>query len=319
MTNRLEFLEVTKSFTGFRALDNLSFSLAAGEVVGILGHNGAGKTTSMKLALGILEPGAGQVRVMGEDPRGHNSEQRRRNIGYLPENVSFYQQLTGREVLQYFARLKGEDVQGVQGLLQQVGLAEAANRRIKTYSKGMRQRIGLAQALLGRPRLLLLDEPTAGLDPQATSEFYGLVDELRADGVSILISSHVLPGVERHIDRAIILGRGQLRAQGSLDDLRRQAQLPLTIRAQVTQWPSAMPEDQWRSLGYRMTAQNAQALQLEGPLKNKMAVIRLLAGVPEVNDLEVIQPTLDNLYAYFNATMAPASNTAGMPVEEAAS
>jgi len=302
MSSRLEFTEVSKDFNTFRALDHVSFSLQPGEVVGILGHNGAGKTTSMKLALGILAPSEGQVRVMGEDPLGRNSEQRRRNMGYLPENVSFYQQLSGREVLKYFARLKGVSIDSIDGLLEQVGLSHAADRRVKTYSKGMRQRVGLAQALLGQPQLLLLDEPTAGLDPQATAEFYSLLDNLRAEGVSILISSHVLPGIERHVDRAIIMSAGKLRAQGSLDQLRAQAQLPLIIRAQAEQQTAAMPDEQFQQLGYRLTRHNGRQLQLEGPMSNKMDAIRLLVNQPGVDDVEIIQPTLDSLYAYFNAT-----------------
>jgi Cu-processing system ATP-binding protein len=245
---------------------------------------------------------------MGEDPRGPDSELRRRSMGYLPENVSFYQQLSGREVLNYFARLKGESIRVVDGLLQQVGLDHAADRRVKTYSKGMRQRIGLAQALLGHPQLLLLDEPTAGLDPQATGEFYSLLDDLRAEGVSILISSHVLPGVERHIDRAIIMGHGRLRAQGSLDELRAQARLPLLIRAQGGQ---SISDEPFRQLGYQLTLNNGHQLQLEGPLSGKMAAIRLLVNTPGIEDVEIIPPTLDSLYAHFNAAhdIKPAPST----------
>jgi len=313
MSSRLEFTEVSKDFNTFRALDHVSFSLQPGEVVGILGHNGAGKTTSMKLALGILAPSQGQVRVMGEDPLGRNSEQRRRNMGYLPENVSFYQQLSGREVLKYFARLKGVSIDSIDGLLQQVGLTHAADRRVKTYSKGMRQRVGLAQALLGQPQLLLLDEPTAGLDPQATAEFYSLLDNLRAEGVSILISSHVLPGIERHVDRAIIMSAGKLRAQGSLDQLRAQAELPLIIRAQAEQQTDAMPDEQFQQLGYRLTRHNGRQLQLEGPMSNKMDAIRLLVNQPGIADVEIIQPTLDSLYAHFNAAQ---DNGQEQPVAE---
>ncbi len=154
----------------------------------------------------------------------------RRRLGYLPENVQFYEQLSGREVLDYFARLKRVASGQVGELLERVGLAHAMDRRVKTYSKGMRQRLGLAQALLGEPRLLLLDEPTTGLDPMATKDFYGMVDELSRRGVSVILCSHVLPGVERHIDRAVIFGRGRMLAAGSIDELRESAALPLVMR-----------------------------------------------------------------------------------------
>jgi len=136
----------------------------------------------MKLILGILSASSGQVRVFGEDPRGPDSGRLRFQLGYLPENVSFYDNLSGREVLAYFARLKRVAPSEVDRLLTRVGLDHAARRRVRTYSKGMRQRLGLAQALLGEPRLLLLDEPTAGLDPMATRDVYNTIDELRSRG-----------------------------------------------------------------------------------------------------------------------------------------
>ncbi len=301
MSAGLEFSCVNKTFGTVRAVDDASFNVAAGEVVGILGHNGAGKTTSMKLALGLIAPDQGRIRVMGEDPCGRNSNRLRQSLGYLPENVSFYQQLSGREVLRYFARLKHVDINSIDRLLEQVGLSHAADRRIKTYSKGMRQRIGLAQALLGHPRLLLLDEPTAGLDPQATAEFYGLLDELRSDGVSILISSHVLPGVEAHIDRAIIMARGRICAQGSLQALRERAQLPLVIRVQGEHLQTeTFPVEGLDRLGYSVRNPNGHHLELHGPLENKLDAIRLLVNVPGVDNLDVEQPSLEGLYAYFN-------------------
>src|SRR5690606_30958723 len=143
---------------------------------------------------------------------------------YLPENVMFYPQLTGRETLTHFARLKQANTRQIEELLSQVGLQHAADRRVKTYSKGMRQRLGLAQALLGNPRLLLLDEPTVGLDPIATQDLYVLIDRLRQGGTSVILCSHVLPGVEPHIDRAAILAGGQLEAVGTLASLRNEAQ-----------------------------------------------------------------------------------------------
>ncbi len=298
MTPSLAFDQVVKIFGATRALDNLSFELQAGEVIGLLGHNGAGKTTCMKLALGLNRPTSGSVRVMGSDPAGRHSDALRQQLGFLPENVSFYQQLTGREALRYFARLKQASLNQVDQLLDEVGLMHAANRRIKTYSKGMRQRVGLAQARLGRPRLLLLDEPTAGLDPQATREFYSMLDGLRAEGVSILISSHVLPGIERHIDRAIILGQGRLLAQGSIESLRAEASLPMTIRARgdVAQ---LQDRELLERLGYSLCRVNAQHVEIQGLASNKIDAIRYLVNAPGIEDIELVQPSLEHLYAYF--------------------
>src|SRR5690606_20320000 len=158
-------------------------------------HNGAGKTTTIKLILGLLQPTQGQVQVLGGSPQDVRIKLQ---IGYLPENVMFYPQLSGRETLRHFARLKQAPDAQVSSLLDQVSLSTAADRRVKTYSNCMRQRLGLAQALLGKPRLLLLDEPTVGLDPIATQTLYRLLDTPRAPGTSVILSSHVLPGVEAY-------------------------------------------------------------------------------------------------------------------------
>ena len=299
MTTPLQFNRLTMAYGRFKALDELDLTLSQGEVLGLLGHNGAGKTTGMKLAMGVIAPTGGSVQVLGENPVGHASDRLRRSIGYLPENVSFYQQLSGREVLNYFARLKGVRLSEVNALLEQVGLTAAANRRIKTYSKGMRQRIGLAQALLGKPRLLLLDEPTAGLDPQVTREFYAMIDELRQQGVTILISSHVLPGVEAHIDRAAILGRGKLLAVGSLKALREQAELPLTIHIRgVPAQEKITPT--LKQFGFEIHDHNGEWFSLSGPEHNKLEVLRYLLEQPGISDFQIVEPSLETIYSHFN-------------------
>ncbi|MFO7594182.1 MAG: ABC transporter ATP-binding protein [Pseudomonadota bacterium] len=299
MSTPLQFNQLTMAYGDFKALDDFTLTLRQGEVLGLLGHNGAGKTTSMKLAMGVIAPTGGGVQVLGENPVGYASDRLRRSLGYLPENVSFYRQLTGREVLNYFARLKGVAVSEVGELLERVGLTAAAHKRIKTYSKGMRQRIGLAQALLGKPRLLLLDEPTAGLDPQVTREFYAMIDELRQQGVTILISSHVLPGVEAHIDRAAILGRGKLLAVGSLSELREQAQLPLTLHIS-----GGLAEENialsLKQFGFEIHDHNGKQFSLSGPEQNKLEALRLLLAQPEVSDLHIVEPSLESIYSYFN-------------------
>lgn len=290
---------VVKRFGDFVALHDMTLSLAEGEILGLLGHNGAGKTTTMKLILGVIEASAGKVLLFGESPIGEAAQILRQRMGYLPESVTFYGQLTGREVLEYFGRLKGAKRLSWESLLERVGIAHAADRRVKTYSKGMRQRLGLAQALIGQPKLLLLDEPTAGLDPTATREFYQMLGELRQQGTTVLLSSHVLPGIERHIDRAAILGGGRLLAAGSLEELNQQAHLPVTIHVR-----GRCVRDGWREhldqQGVIFQQVNGTRLELESPVASKMAVMRLLLAEPEVQDIEVTTPTLDNLYAFYN-------------------
>ncbi|HLD64844.1 MAG TPA: ABC transporter ATP-binding protein [Pseudomonas sp.] len=293
--NAVEIQGVSQRYGRMTVLQALDLSLGEGEVLGLFGHNGAGKTTCMKLILGLLQPSAGRVQVLGCQP--HDPQVRRR-LGYLPENVTFYPQLSGRETLRHFARLKGAPGAQVDELLEQVGLTGAADRRVKTYSKGMRQRLGLAQALLGEPRLLLLDEPTVGLDPIATQDLYRLVDRLRQQGTSIILCSHVLPGVEAHIDRAAILARGQLQAVGSLASLREAAGLPTLIRASGLQQPEQLRQ-RWNADGHPARPWGTAGVEVTALNGHKLDLLRQLLDDGEPQDIEIHQPSLEDLYRYY--------------------
>lgn len=293
--NAVEIQGVSQRYGSMTVLHDLNLNLGEGEVLGLFGHNGAGKTTSMKLILGLLSPSEGQVKVLGRAP---NDPQVRRQLGYLPENVTFYPQLSGRETLRHFARLKGAAQSQVDELLEQVGLAHAADRRVKTYSKGMRQRLGLAQALLGEPRLLLLDEPTVGLDPIATQDLYQLIDRLRQRGTSIILCSHVLPGVEAHINRAAILAKGRLQAVGSLSQLRAEAGLPVRIRASgISERDSWL--QRWTDAGHSARGLTETSLEVVAINGHKLVLLRQLLGESEPEDIEIHQPSLEDLYRYY--------------------
>ena len=300
MSFAVDLAGASKEYGRVTALHGLSLQIPQGEVLGLLGHNGAGKTTTIKLILGLIAPSKGQVEVFGCEPYTKGSRALRTQWGYLPENVSFYNQLTGREVLDFFARLKRVSVHERETLLERVGLEEAADRRVKTYSKGMRQRLGLAQALLGHPRLLMLDEPTVGLDPIAVRDFFTTVDELRRQGTTVILSSHVLPGIEQHIDRVAILRSGSLQAVGTLDELRRQAGLPLKISARG-KWPKGFWDVRLREQGIAQYRVNGTSLEVDSPLDTKLDVMRLLLSDDCVNDLEVQLPSLESLYVHYNA------------------
>ncbi|MGM3389068.1 ABC transporter ATP-binding protein [Stutzerimonas stutzeri] len=291
----VEIHGVSQRYGSMTVLHDLNLSLAEGEVLGLFGHNGAGKTTSMKLILGLLAPSEGQVRVLGRQPADPDV---RRQLGYLPENVTFYPQLSGRETLRHFARLKGASIGQVDELLGQVGLTHAADRRVKTYSKGMRQRLGLAQALLGEPRLLLLDEPTVGLDPIATGDLYQLIDRLRQRGTSVILCSHVLPGVEAHIDRAAILAKGRLQAVGSLAQLRREAGLPTRIRASGMDNGAAWLQ-RWGAAGHAARETGERSVEVAAINGHKVPLLRQLLGESEPEDIEIHQPSLEDLYRYY--------------------
>lgn len=284
-----------KSYSQLDALKSVSMTLGEGEVLGLFGHNGAGKTTMMKLILGVISPSRGEVEVMGMAPDSKEAWHSRSKVGYLPENVSFYEQLTGLEVLTYFAKLKGFTKKQAIDLLEQVGITHAMKRQVKTYSKGMRQRLGLAQAFIGEPKLLLLDEPTVGLDPIATRDFYKTVDQLKSNGSSIILCSHVLPGVEQHIDRAMILSTGQLLAMGTLAELRQQAALPVAIK------PSGLNGSlsQDSKLNSFLTTSCDSTLMV--PEDEKLAVLRQLLSFEALNDIHVEAANLEQVYQHFLA------------------
>ncbi|PZR87196.1 MAG: ABC transporter ATP-binding protein [Stutzerimonas stutzeri] len=298
MTATLEIRNVTKRFGKVEAVREVSFALPEGETIALIGHNGAGKTTLLKLMLGLIRPSSGSVTVLGDDPAAGQFAARR-HLGYLPENVSFNSALTGREVLAFYARLKRQGSSALAPLLDRVGLSYAADRRVGTYSKGMRQRLGLAQALLGAPRILLLDEPTTGLDPALRQSFYEIIEELRGEGATVLLSSHALTELEERAGRVVIMNRGHKVADGSLDELRRIACLPTRVRLRVTASGMADaqnrlgPSAEWRRI-------NGHLLEIDVAPDRKIELLRRVTaeGTP-VEDVEVTPPTLDELYAHF--------------------
>ena len=230
--NAVEMRDVNKRYGRIVAVDAMDLTLRAGECVGLVGHNGAGKSTLIKMMLGLLSPTSGSVKALGEEPGAAAAASVRRELGYLPENLALYPSLTGAETLNFYARLKRGTTAGNAALLKRVGLEVAAGRRVGTYSKGMRQRLGLAQALLGSPRALFLDEPTAGLDPASRQDFYAILRELRRDGAMVLLSSHALAELEGQVDRVVVMNRGRKVADGAITELRRLAAIQPRIRFQ---------------------------------------------------------------------------------------
>jgi ABC-2 type transport system ATP-binding protein len=215
--------DLTKRYGEVTAVDHLTFGVGRGEIYGLLGPNGAGKTTTILMLLGLSEPTEGEARVHGLDP-ARNPLEVKRHVGYLPDSVGFYGRLTGRENLEYTARLNGigtdEARTRIDELLAQVGLADAAGRMTDTYSRGMLQRLGIADALVKDPSVLVLDEPTASIDPAGVDELLELIRRLTAErGLAVLLSSHLLGQVERLCDRVGIFSRGRLIAEGTVAEL----------------------------------------------------------------------------------------------------
>ena len=293
MTSTLTISHLTKTFGGVKALSDVSLHVAAGERVALLGHNGAGKSTLMKVILGLIAADSGAVSVCGAAPGGAAA---RAKVAYLPENATFHSALTGLEQITYYLRLRGEDTSGAMTLLDKVGLGHAAKRRIGTYSKGMRQRVGLAQTLIGHPDLLVLDEPTSGLDPVSRRDFYELLDGLAADGAAVLLSSHALTEVEARTDRLLILSGGKMVAKGSLPDLRREAALPVAMHVTAINGYDA---DILTALPNAIRV--GGTLHLSCTQEDKLATLAQIAGLKDkVSDIDVIPPSLEDIYSHFS-------------------
>lgn len=223
--NIIELVDLTKKYGSFTAVDHLNLSIRKGEIFGLLGPNGAGKSTTILMMLGLTEPTSGNATICGIDPTTHPIEVKRK-IGYLPEDVGFYYNLNGAENLIYTARLNGLSERQakvkVAELLALVGLSDAAEKKTGKYSRGMLQRLGLADVLIKNPEVIILDEPTLGIDPTGVKEFLELIVTLsRADGLTVLFSSHDLHHVQQVCDRVGLFVNGRLLAEGDIPSLSR--------------------------------------------------------------------------------------------------
>ena len=221
----IEAKGLTKRYGGVTVVNGVSFTITRGEIFGLLGPNGAGKTTTILMMLGLTDISDGTVRVLGHDPAREPFAVKRR-VGYLPDTVGFYDHLSALDNLRYTGRLLGIPLADrdarIVAALRRVGLGHAVDKRVGTFSHGMRQRLGVAEILMKGAEIAILDEPTSGLDPQATLELLDMIRQLKRDGVTILLSSHLLERVQSVCDRVALFHAGQIRLMGTIGELGRQ-------------------------------------------------------------------------------------------------
>ena len=232
----IEIENLTKDFrvgmrgVKLRAVDDVSFFVNPGEIFGLLGPNGSGKSTTLKIILGLLRPTSGECRIFGKKSSDISVRSR---IGFLPEAPYFYGYLTGRELVKYYARMSGVPAQKIEeateDALALTGMTAAAARRVKTYSKGMLQRIGVAQAVVHNPDLVILDEPTAGIDPIGSAEIGDAIRTMKSRGKTVVLCSHLLGQIEELCDRVAIMNRGKLSVAGTLDEVLTQRDKQLAV------------------------------------------------------------------------------------------
>lgn len=290
--------DVHKHFGEVSAVAGIDLDIKRGEIFGLIGHNGAGKSTLFKMLLGLIPASRGDIRIDGAAVQGGAFRAVRRQVGYLPEHVVLYDNLSGLETLYFFADLKGVARSEALPLLEKAGLGHAVHRRVHGYSKGMRQRLGFAQALLGSPRLLFLDEPTNGLDPEGIREFYRTLEELRdRAGVTIVITSHILAEIQERVDRLAILKLGKLQALGTLHELREQNDMALGFEIRLS--PLALPEIEQllAPLPVRHLKIDGERVRFECPRQDKMTLIKTLGGLHgKILDMNIHEPSLEDLF-----------------------
>lgn len=275
-----------------RVLDGVTFDVHDGEIFGFVGPNGAGKTTTLKLLMGLIRPTEGRASILGCDV---GESEFRHQVGFLPENPYFYPFLTAREILDFYARLSGvpgaERRQRVERLLEVVHLGHAMDARLRTFSKGMLQRVGIAQALIHDPKVVFLDEPMSGIDPLGRKEIRDLILSLRAEGKTVFMNTHILHDVEMICDRVAIIVKGQIRHQGRIEDFmpdarRRTDIVVASLPPETAEGLAERFELEMRGLGERIELR-ADEKDVHGVLDRVMTVgAEVISVTPHRNSLE---------------------------------
>ena len=307
---------LTKRYGRAAAVNGISFTVARGEIFGLLGPNGAGKTTTILMMLGLTEVTAGTVSGLGRDPVREPLEVKR-HVGYLPDSVGFYDHMTAADNLRYTAALIGFDAaereKRVMGALDRVGLADVANQRVATYSRGMKQRLGLAEILMKDAQIAILDEPTSGLDPQATAELLEMIRSLKRDGVAVLISSHLLERVQSVCDRVALFQSGNIVLLGTVPELARQV-LGGGYNVEVEADGEGLAEKFSEMAGVKAVDQSGPTryrLLAERDIRAEAAAVVVNAG-GRLRHLLVEEPSLDTIYnRYFQTQGTNQGSTQG--------
>ncbi|MCD6448012.1 MAG: ABC transporter ATP-binding protein [Thermoplasmata archaeon] len=291
----IEVKGLRKEYDGIVAVDGISFSVEEGEIFALLGPNGAGKTTTIKAILGLINY-EGKIKINEMDARKSEKEIKK-FIGYLPENVAFYDNLTALQTLQFLAELKGVENADLMSLLKEVGLEKDANRKVGEFSKGMVQRLGFAQCLLGKPKLLILDEPTTGLDALGAYEIRKKIKELNERGATIFLSSHILSEVQELSDRVAIINRGKIVAVDSVEELSKKLDIQPKLRIEL-QRPSSRILSLVKEIKSVKDAKlDGNVLEVTCPPSAKLAIINAVEQAGgKIIDFKTVEPTLEEIF-----------------------
>jgi ABC-2 type transport system ATP-binding protein len=311
----IEAQGLTKRYGSATAVNDVTFDVAAGEIFGLLGPNGAGKTTTILMLLGLSDVSAGHAQVFGRDPT-REPLAIKRHVGYLPDSVGFYDHLTAADNLHYTARLMGQDsgtrTARIYAALARVGLGGFANKKVGTFSRGMRQRLGLAEIVMKDARAAILDEPTNGLDPQASVELLELIRLLKMQGVTILLSSHLLDRVQSVCDRVALFNGGRIALMGTVAELGRQvlgggfaveveADGGTNVAGRLSSLPGVRSVEQPAPGQWRLTC--------DRDLRGEAAAEAIAAGA-RLSKLSLDEPSLETIYTRYFQSLQETSHAA---------
>ena len=303
--NVIETQDLTKRYNGVTAVNNLNLTIREGEIFGMLGPNGSGKTTTILMLLGLTEPTAGRVRVLGLDPARQPLSVKAR-VGYIPDQVGFYDDLTAVENLMYTAKLNGiprkEALARIDDALDRMGLSEVKDRAVKTYSRGMKQRLAVADVLIKQPHMVIMDEPTQGLDPEGAHEFLKIIRDLKDENITVLLASHLLHQVQSVCDRVGLFNQGRMAISGTVEELaQKYMEGGYRIELEATGDRSAIEKALKEVKGVTEVAylgRDRYEVRAKGDLRAEAARAVVLAGGGLLS-LHVEAPSLDDIYVRF--------------------
>ena len=287
---------LTKIYKDLKAVDDLSFNIRTGEIFGLLGPNGAGKTTAIKAILSLIHVNSGKIKINGFDIKKDGIEARK-SVGYLPERVAFYDNLTPLQTLHFFCELKGADKSVAKPLIKEVGLEDAINRKVGTFSKGMVQLLGVAQAMIGNPSVYILDEPMAGLDARWVKIVREKIKMLNEQGATVLFSSHILTEVENLCDRVAIIDKGKLIAEDTVSNLNKYLRIKPRLEISIPGLNGKIPEVIKGLKGVEDVDAKDDKLFITCESSVRSRVITALEGAGlKIDDIKTIEPSLEEAF-----------------------
>ena len=292
----IQVTDLTKTYNHVPAVNNISFRVSKGEIFGFLGPNGAGKTTTIKAMLDLIHADTGAITINGIDVRTHGKEAKK-YVGYMPEKVAFYDNLTALQNLRFYAEIKHASKEECIHLIEEFGLADTGKKRVGKFSKGMVQRLGMARAILGNPPILILDEPSGGLDPRGVVLIRDKILEMKKKGTTIFVSSHILSEIQEICDRVGIINKGVLVAQDSVEGLSKKLHLKPQMSITVDKMSSSIEDAIKKLPGIESIQSKGNTIEIicDGAMKAKVILAITNAG-GNIQNLQTKEPSLEEVF-----------------------